>query len=134
VANKKFESPLSDSIPSLDDVASRVQKGASALGAKASELGRDAADAIYARRDTAASGLEDAGAGLRGNADKLSANVSPLAHQAADALDSAAGYVRENTTRDSLAGIGAYVKAHPTKAVVAAAVVGFCAGVMMSRD
>jgi len=137
VANNTFESSsdsISDAVPAFGDVASRVQKSASALGEKASELGRDAVEAIDARRGTAASGLEGAAAGLHRNADKLPANVGQLAHQAADKLDATAGYVRENTMQDALADLEAYVKAHPTQALLGAAVVGFCAGRMLSRD
>lgn len=137
MANNKFDSSadtINDAVTGLGDVASRVQKSASALGEKASELGRDAVDAIEARRGTAASGLEGAAAGLHRNADKLPANVSQLAHQAADKLDATAGYVRENTMQDALADLEAYVKAHPTQALLGAAVVGFVAGRMLSRD
>ena len=137
MANNKFDSTsdtINDAVTGLGDVASRVQKGASALGEKASELGHDAVDAIEARRDRAASGLEGAAAGLHRNADRLPANVSQLAHQAADKLDATAGYVRENTMQDALADLEAYVKAHPTQALLGAAVVGFCAGRMLSRD
>jgi ElaB/YqjD/DUF883 family membrane-anchored ribosome-binding protein len=136
VANNKFESsdPISDAIPSIGDVTSRVQKSAAALSEKASELGQNAVDAIDARRGTAASRLEGAAAGLHRNADKLSANASQVAHQAADTLDATADYVRENTMRDALSDLAAYVKAHPTQALLGAAVVGFCAGRMLSRD
>jgi ElaB/YqjD/DUF883 family membrane-anchored ribosome-binding protein len=137
VPNKTFESAsdtLGNAVPSIGDVASRMQERASALGEKASELGQDAVDAIDARRRTAASGLEGAAAGLHRNADKLPANVSQYAHQAADKLDATADYVRENTMQDALADLEAYVKAHPTQALLGAAVVGFCAGRLLSRD
>ena len=132
MANNKFDSSsdtINDAVTGLGDMASRVQKSASALGEKASDLGRDAVDAIEARR-----GLEGAAAGLHRNTDTLPANVSQLAHQAADKLDATAGYVRENTMQDALADLEAYVKAHPTQALLGAAVVGFCAGRMLSRD
>ena len=137
MANNKFESTsdsINDAVGGLGDVASRVQKSASTLGEKASELGRDAVDAIEARRGTAASGLEGAAAVLHRNADRLPGNVGPLAHQAADKLGATADYVRDNTMQDALADLGAYVKAHPTQALLGAAVVGFCAGRMLSRD
>ncbi len=130
MANKTFES----SSDSIRDAASRAQERAAALGEKASEFAHDAVDAIDARRGAAASGLEGAAAGLHKKADKLSGNVSQFAHQAADTLDTTADYVRETTTRDALADIAAYVKAHPTQALLGAAVVGFFAGRMLSRD
>jgi ElaB/YqjD/DUF883 family membrane-anchored ribosome-binding protein len=137
VANNTFGPPsdtISDAVPSIHDVASRVQDGASALAEKASAFGRDAVDAIDTRRGTAASGLESAAAGLHKNADSLPGNVSQFAHQTADKLTATADYVRETTMQDALADLEAYVKAHPTQALLGAAVVGFCAGRMLSRD
>ena len=137
MANNKFGTPsdtINDAIPSIHDVATRVQDGASALADKASSIGHDAVDAIDARRGTAASGLESAAAGLHKNADNLPGNVSQFAHQTADKLSATADYVRDNTMQDALADLEAYVKAHPTQALLGAAVVGFCAGRMLSRD
>ncbi len=135
--NDTFGSPsdtITDVVPSLGDVALRMKEKASALGERASEFGHDAVDAIDARRGTAASGLESAAAGLHRNADKLPVNVSEFAHQAADKLGATADYVRENTMQDVLLDLEAYVKAHPTQALLGAAVVGFFAGRMLSRD
>jgi len=137
VANNTFGTPsdtISDAIPSIHDVATRVQGGASALADKASSIGHDAVDAIDARRGTAASGLDSAAAGLHKNADNLPGNVSQFAHQTADKLSATADYVRDNTMQDAWADLEAYVKTHPTQALLGAAVVGFCAGRMLSRD
>jgi len=137
VANNTFGTPsdtVSDAVPSLHDVASRVQDGASALAEKASAFGHDTVDAIDARRGTAASGLKSAAAGLHKNADNLPGNVSQFAHQTADKLSATADYVRDNTMQDAWADLEAYIKAHPTQALLGAAVVGFCAGRMLSRD
>ena len=60
--------------------------------------------------------------------------MSQFAHQAADKLGATADYVRENTMQDALSDLEAYVKAHPTQAILGAAVVGFCAGRLLSRD
>ena len=137
MANNTFGTPsdtVSDAVPSLHDVASRVQDGASALAEKASAFGQDTVDAIDARRGTAASGLKSAAAGLHKNADNLPGNVSQFAHQTADKLSATADYVRDNTMQDAWADLEAYVKTHPTQALLGAAVVGFCAGRMLSRD
>ena len=137
MANNTFGTPsdtVSDAVPSLHDVASRVQDGASALAEKASAFGHDTVDAIDARRGTAASGLKSAAAGLHKNADNLPGNVSQFAHQTADKLSATADYVRDNTVRDAWADLEAYVKTHPTQALLGAAVVGYCAGRMLSRD
>ena len=135
MANSTFGSPSdSDAVPSMGDAASRMQEAASALGDRVSEFGHDAVDAVDARRGTAASGLESAAAGLHRNADKLPPTVSRFAHQAADTLDATADYVREHTMQDAWSDLWTYVKAHPTQALLSAAIVGFCAGRMLSRD
>jgi ElaB/YqjD/DUF883 family membrane-anchored ribosome-binding protein len=134
VANSTSGSSDTDAVPSIGDVGLRMQDGASALGEKVSDFGHDAVDALDARRGTVASGLESAAAGLHGNADKLPPSVSQFAHQAADKLDATADYVRENTMQAVRSDLGAYIKAHPTQALLGAAVVGFCAGLMLSRD
>lgn len=135
MANSTFGSPSdTDAVPSIGDVALRMQEGASALGEKVSEFGHDAVDGIDARRGSAASGLESTAAGLHRNADKLPPNIGQFAHQAADKLSASADYVRENTMQDAWSDLEAYVKAHPTQALLGAAVVGFCVGRTLSQD
>lgn len=136
MASNPFGSPsgtMSDAIPSVGDVASRVQGTASALGAKVSDFAHDAVDAIDARRGTAASGLQSAAAGLHTNADRLPARVGQFAHDAADKMSVTADYVRGHTMQDALADVSRYVTAHPTQALLGAAVVGFFTGRMLSR-
>lgn len=125
---------VTDTVPSMADVASRVRDTASTLAGKAADLGHDAVDTIDARRGSAASGLESAAAGLHRNADKLPVNVGQYAHRAADTLGSTAEYVRDNRVQDAAADLEAYVKAHPTQALIGAAIVGFFAARMFTRD
>ena len=137
MANNTFDShadAITDTIPSMGDVASRIQDKASALAGKAADFGHDAVETIDARRGSAASGLESAAAGLHRNADKLPDSVGQYAHQAADRLGATADYVRDNTMQDAAADLEAYVKAHPTQALIGAAIVGFFAARMLTRD
>ena len=137
MANRPFESQhasIADTMPNMGDVASRIQETASALAGKAADFGHDALETLDARRGNAASGLENAAAGLHRNADKLPASVGQYAHQAADTLGATADYVRDNTTKDAASHLEAYVKAHPMQALIGAAVVGFFAARIVTRD
>lgn len=136
MANNPLGSPsdtMSDAIPSVGDVASRVQETASALGTKVSGFAHDAVDAIDARRGAAAGGLQSAAAGLHTNAGRLPAKLSQFAHDAADKMSVTADYVRGHTMQDALADLNRYVTAHPAQALLGAAVVGFFAGRVLSR-
>lgn len=137
LTNKPFGSPsdaISDATSSMREVASQVKDEAAELGQKASEFGRTAVGALDARRGTAASGIDSAATALHANADKLPATVGKFAHQTADTLSATADYVRDNTMRDVVTDLTSYVKAHPTQALVGAAVVGFMAGRLLQRD
>jgi ElaB/YqjD/DUF883 family membrane-anchored ribosome-binding protein len=132
---KNFNDTIDDAASAADraasavnDAASRVKSEASELGRKASELGRSAADAIDARRDAAARGLTSAADAIGAGAAKLPGQASKVARQAADTLDAGAQYVRNTPVRDVFSDLRSYAKAHPTQALVGAALVGFLAG------
>jgi ElaB/YqjD/DUF883 family membrane-anchored ribosome-binding protein len=137
MTNKPFGSPsdtIADATSSVRDAARQAQEQATALGQKASELGRSAVEALDAQRGAAASGIESAATALRSNAERLPSTVNTLAHQTASTLSATADYVRDNTMRDAVMDLKSYVKAHPTQALVGAAVVGFLAGRLLQRD
>ena len=137
MTNKPFGSPsdaFSNATSSMHEGAVHVHEEAAALGQKASEFGRTAVGALDAQRSTAASGIESAATALHANADRLPATVGKFAHQTADTVSATADYVRDNTMRDVVTDLTSYVKAHPTQALVGAAVVGFMAGRLMQRD
>jgi ElaB/YqjD/DUF883 family membrane-anchored ribosome-binding protein len=137
LTNKPFGSPsdaISNATSSMRDAAVHAQEEAVELGQKASEFGRTAVGALDASRSTAASGIESAATALHANADRLPATVGKFAHQTADTLSATADYVRDNTMRDAVTDLKEYVKAHPTQALVGAAVVGFMAGRLLQRD
>lgn len=137
MTNKPFDS-LSDATASatssMREAALKAQEEATALRQKASELGRSAVAALDAQRSAAATGIESAATALRANAERLPSTVNTLAHQTASTLSATADYVRDNTMRDAVMDLKSYVKAHPTQALVGAAVVGFLAGRLMRRD
>jgi ElaB/YqjD/DUF883 family membrane-anchored ribosome-binding protein len=104
--------------------------------AKASELGQQAADRIDEKRGTAAGGLDSAAAALHDKADSLPGGerVASAAHTAAEAVGTAAEYVRENDVRSMLADAQRLVKNNPGPALLIAAALGFLVARTLSRD
>jgi ElaB/YqjD/DUF883 family membrane-anchored ribosome-binding protein len=137
MTNKPFDS-LSDATAKatsgIREAALKAQEEATALGQKASELGRSAVASLDAQRSAAASGIESAATALHANAERLPSTVNTLAHQTASTLSATADYVRDNSMRDAVVDLKDYVKAHPTQALIGAAVVGFLAGRLLQRD
>ena len=112
----------------------QAQDEAAELAQQATDFGRKAVGALDAPRSTAASAIDSAATALHTNAERLPATVGRFAHQTADTLSTTADYVRDNTMRDVVTDLQAYVKAHPTQALVGAVVVGFMAGRLLQRD
>jgi ElaB/YqjD/DUF883 family membrane-anchored ribosome-binding protein len=137
LTNKPFGSssdPISTATSTMREAAAQAQDEAAELAQKASEFGRTAVGALDAPRSTAASAIDSAATALHENAERLPATVGKFAHQTADTLSTTADYVRDNTMRDVVTDLKGYVKAHPTQALVGAAVVGFMAGRLLQRD
>ena len=101
---------------SIADASSRIQEKAS--------------EAFRAGRIATADGLDSAASGLNAGADR----VTDLAHSTADSLGASAKYVRKHDSRDMVHDVESLIKAHPGKALLTAAVLGFLAGRAISRD
>ncbi len=101
---------------SIADASSRIQEKAS--------------DAFRAGRIATADGLDSAASGINTGADR----VADLAHSTADSLGASAKYVRRHDSRDMVHDVESLIKAHPGKALLTAAVLGFFAGRAFSRD
>lgn len=103
---------------------------------KASELGQKAADRIDEKRGTAAGSLDTAAAALHDKADSLPGGekVASAAHTAADAVGTAADYVRDNDVQSMLADGQRLVKNNPGMALLGAAALGFLIARTFSRD
>jgi hypothetical protein len=102
---------------------------------RASGLGQAAADKIDANRGAAAVGLDSAAAALHEKADSLPGEkIGTAAHVAADAIGSAADYVRENDLQSMIAGVRKLVKNNPGPALLTAAVLGFLIARTFSRN
>ena len=100
----------------LADASSRIQDKAS--------------DAFRAGRIATADSLDSAASGIHAGGDR----VADLAHSAAGSLGASAKYVRKHDGRDMVSDIESLIKAHPGKALLGAAVLGFLAGRTFSRD
>jgi hypothetical protein len=110
--------------------------GISTGKAKASEIGQKVADRIDDKRGAAAGGLDSAAAALHEHADTLPGGekVAGAAHTAAEAVGTAADYVRENDVETMLADVQRLVKNNPGAALVTAAALGFLIARTFSRD
>lgn len=102
----------------------------SSISDASSRLQEKASDAFRTGRVATADSLDSAAAGLNAGGDR----VADLAHSTADSLRASAKYVRKHDSRDMVGDIESLVKAHPGKALLSAAVLGFLAGRALSRD
>ncbi len=110
-------------------------EGISAVKAKASAIGHKAADAVDARRDAVASGIDSAASTLREKAESLPGGerVARAAFTAADTMEAAAEYVRGQDVQAMLADVGRMVKRHPGATLLTAAAVGFLLARSLTR-
>lgn len=91
--------------------------------------------AIDDKREALASGIDSAASTLRSRADSLPGGekVSRAAHGTAEAMEKAAGYVREQDLQDMLSDIQQVVKRHPGVVLLTALAVGFLVARSFSR-
>jgi ElaB/YqjD/DUF883 family membrane-anchored ribosome-binding protein len=66
-------------------------------------------------------------------ADLASQAASQMSDVAAQAQKKVTSYLREHDTQEMLADLRAYVKAHPTQALIGAAAFGFLAAALLRR-
>jgi hypothetical protein len=106
---------------------SAAQDGASQIKTRAAEIGQKAADAIDDRRDTLATGIESAATALHARAETLPGGekVARAAHAAAQSLENASDYVRDQDLRGMLTDVRQLVKRNPGAVLLTAVAVGF---------
>ena len=123
--------------PTSPDFASpeRSDDGAAQPTSRATEIGRRAAAAIDEKRDAIARGLDAAAESLAANADSLPGGekVARAAYTAAETLEEAAGYVRDQDLEGMLSDIRHIVKRHPGATLLTAAALGFVLARAISR-
>jgi ElaB/YqjD/DUF883 family membrane-anchored ribosome-binding protein len=95
-----------------------------------------AAGMVDDKRGATAGGLDSAAATIRDNADRLPGGekVAGAARAAADAVGTAANYVRDNDAKAMLADVQKLVKNNPGAALLTAAALGFLIARTLSRD
>lgn len=98
--------------------------------------GARAADVIDEKRSAAAGGLDTAAAALHDKADTLPGGekVASAARTTADAVGTAASYVRDNDLKSMLSDVQRVVKNNPGPALLTAAALGFLIARMFSRN
>ena len=107
---------ISDAKSSIADASSRVQD-------KVSDLGRKASSKFDNGRLATADKLESAAETLHDRVNRF----GEIGHETADRVDATARYVRKNGAKEMASDVGELVKAHPGKALLVAAAVGFLA-------
>lgn len=112
------------------DPLDRVTDTAAQLTSQASELGRDAIERLDAGRAALAGGLERAADAIRTNVP----DTGGYARTAANALGSAAGYIRSRDIREMGSDLTVAVRRNPRASLIAAASIGFLLGVMTRRS
>lgn len=124
--------------PTSNGPSASMADGDALSQAKAStaEFGQKAADTIDENRDAAARGIDSAASSLHAKADSLPGGqkVTGAAHKAADAMETAAGYVRENDLKSMYADVQKIVKDNPGPALLTAAALGFLLARTFSRN
>jgi acyl-CoA reductase-like NAD-dependent aldehyde dehydrogenase len=110
----------------LEPGAAITNGDGSELPTRTAELGQKAADAIDARRETVARGIDAAAASLQARADRLPGEkVASAARKTAQAMESAADYVREQDVRAMLQDVRQATRRHPGAVLLAAVALGF---------
>ncbi len=88
------------------------------------------AEKIEETRDAAATAMRGASESIRRNAENMpgGSTISGMARSAADRIEAAAGYIADHDARKMLAEARRWVRHHPGRALLGAAVAGFFAG------
>jgi len=109
-------------------VKERVSDMATQAREKASELGKNAANAIDSGIHTAADKLHGTASTLRNTGNTGSTRVSAVANRAADGLEATARYIQDYDTREMLGSVEQIVRRNPGPSLIIAAVAGFLIG------
>ena len=120
----------------VEAIAARAEEKAREIREKARsqaqhrvhEIGEKAQHRIEDQRDRVASRIEGAASRLRERADA----AGPIGHTAGEKvavrMEAAAGYLHQRQTREIAGDFAAYVRQHPLKALLGAALIGYLFG------
>lgn len=101
--------------------------GDSQSTSRAQQAGRKAADALDQKRESVARGIDAAASSLRTGAERIPGGerIAGAAQTAADAMERAAEYVRDQDVETMLSDVRQAVKRHPGAVLLTAVAVGF---------
>lgn len=118
---------MQTSTPFEPDSSANNGAGESQASTRTNEIRQKAASAIEDRMDAVARGIDAAASAIRGNADRLPGGerVAGAAHTAADAMESAADYMRDHDVESMLSDARQFPTKHPGATLLTAAAVGF---------
>jgi ElaB/YqjD/DUF883 family membrane-anchored ribosome-binding protein len=119
-----------------DMAANAKDKAMDAAGTakdKAADMAGSAAHTVDQQRDSVAGGLDSVAGTLRERADQIPGGdkTTHMAETAADKIQNASGYLRENDVNDMMDDVQTFVRQHPTESLVMAAAAGFLVGRML---
>jgi hypothetical protein len=121
---------------SIDPVLSaQGGDGVSPGASRMKEMGQKAATAIDGKREAVARGIESAASALRSKTENLPVgeNLIDAAYTAAEALEKAADYVREQDVKAMLSDARHTANRHPGATLLTAVAVGFLLARAFSR-
>lgn len=128
--NQTFPESSAAAADTAKDAMNAAAAAATQAADKASELGRDALDKLDAGRGPVAQGLHATASALRTYAPD---SVSRHAHTTADAMETAADYIRGRDLRSMTADLTDLVRRSPGPSLIAAVAIGFLLGAAMRR-
>lgn len=110
-------------------VGDRASNTAKQVKQRASDVGRNAVQAVDRGLDTAAQTLQSTASSLRNAGGGMgSGKVGDIANRAADKIEGAATYMREHDARDIMTDVEGAVRRNPGPSLMIAAAFGFLLG------
>ena len=129
-STETFQGTTNAAAGAAKDAMNAAADAATQAAEKASEVGRDALDKLDASRGTVAQGLRATAGALRSYAPD---SVAKHAQNTADAMDSAADYIRVRDLRSMTSDLTELVRRSPGPSLIAAVAIGFLLGSAMRR-
>lgn len=111
-----------------DKVVGTVSEKVDQAKEKASEFAEQAQERVDEGKDKAADAMQQAADTLRERTTGSSGLAAEAGEKLATGMEKAAAYTHDRTTAEILNDLEAYVKEHPTQAVVGAVFAGFLLG------
>jgi hypothetical protein len=125
-----FPDATSAATDAAKDAMNTAANAATQAADKASEVGRDAIDKLDASRGSVAQGLHATAGAIRSYAPDA---VAQQARSTADAMETAADYIRARDLRSMTTDLTELVRRSPGPSLIAAIAIGFLLGAAIRR-